>query len=160
MEWRSSTDKEKYGDMIGEVIHHTLYEDGSITNYDVKFGNRTIKNIPADKLESVKEQSHGHKPTNAGKAPSKKKEKIHGDKDVEEGILGGLAGFTMAGGLEPGEPLAKSLAGTYLGHKIQQYIYSKATNVENRLFYIQVLKKRSPVFIPIFIFNFFPFKIF
>ena len=29
-------------------------------------------------------------------------------------------------------------------HKIQQYIYSKATNVENRLFYIQVLKTKEP----------------
>ena len=28
-------------------------------------------------------------------------------------------------------------------HKIQQYIYSKATNVENRLFYIQVLKTKD-----------------
>ena len=124
MEWRSSTDKEKYGDMIGEVKHHTLYEDGSITNYDVKFGNRTIKNIPAVKLESVKMQEHSHSPTNAGKAPSKKKKKIHGDKNIKEGILGGLAGFGMTGGLEPGVPLAKSLAGTYIGHKIQQYIDS------------------------------------
>ena len=35
MEWKSSADKEKYGDMIGEVIHHTLFEDGTITKYDV-----------------------------------------------------------------------------------------------------------------------------
>ena len=60
MEWKSSTHKEKYGDMIGEVIHHKLMEDGTIPSYDVKFGNRTIKNIPADKLSVVKEQSHSH----------------------------------------------------------------------------------------------------
>ena len=30
-------------------------------------------------------------------------------------------------------------------HKIQQYIYSKATNVENKLFYVQILKKSSKV---------------
>jgi len=30
-------------------------------------------------------------------------------------------------------------------HKIQQYIYSKATNVENKLFYIQLLKKDEKV---------------
>ena len=30
-------------------------------------------------------------------------------------------------------------------HKIQQYIYSKATNVENKLFYIQVLKKSENI---------------
>ena len=37
--------------MIGEVIHHTLFEDGTITKYDVKFGNKTIKNIPTEMLE-------------------------------------------------------------------------------------------------------------
>ena len=60
MEWKSSTDKERYGDMIGEVIHHTLFEDGTITKYDVKFGNKTIKNIPADVLEVKKQQEHSH----------------------------------------------------------------------------------------------------
>ena len=60
MEWKSSADKEKYGDMIGEVIHHTLFEDGTITKYDVKFGNRTIKNIPTDMLEVTKIQKHKH----------------------------------------------------------------------------------------------------
>ena len=64
MEWKSSTDKQKYGNMIGEVIHHTLFEDGSITKYDVKFGNRTIKNIPTEMLEVVKMQEHSHE-TNA-----------------------------------------------------------------------------------------------
>ena len=33
MEWKSSTYKEKYGDMIGEVIHHTLFEDGTIDQF-------------------------------------------------------------------------------------------------------------------------------
>ena len=60
MEWKSSTHKEKYGNMIGEVIHHTLLEDGSITHYNVKFGNRTIKNIPANMLEASKIQKHKH----------------------------------------------------------------------------------------------------
>ena len=60
MEWKSSAHKEKYGDMIGEVIHHTLLEDGSITHYDVRFGNRTIKNIPANILEVSKMQKHKH----------------------------------------------------------------------------------------------------
>ena len=35
MEWKSSTDKEKYGNVVGEVIHHTLFEDGTISKYDV-----------------------------------------------------------------------------------------------------------------------------
>jgi len=60
MEWKSSADKERYGDMIGEVIHHTLFEDGTITKYDVKFGNKTIKNIPTAMLEVVKMQEHKH----------------------------------------------------------------------------------------------------
>ena len=63
MEWKSSTDKEKYGDMIGEVVHHTLFEDGTITKYDVKFGNKTIKNIPTNMLEVVEMQEHMHSST-------------------------------------------------------------------------------------------------
>ena len=60
MEWKSSTDKNKYGNIVGEVIHHTLFEDGTITKYDVKFGNRTIKNIPTEMLEVVNEKHHSH----------------------------------------------------------------------------------------------------
>ena len=66
MEWKSSTYKEKYGDIIGEVNHHTLLEDGSITHYDVKFGEKIIKNIPSDKLIVVKEQSHSHETDEPG----------------------------------------------------------------------------------------------
>ena len=60
MEWKSSADKERYGDMIGEVIHHTLFEDGTITKYDVMFENKLVKSIPADMLEVIKEKSHSH----------------------------------------------------------------------------------------------------
>ena len=60
MEWKSSTDKEKYGSVVGEVVHHTLFEDGTITKYDVKFGNKTIKNIPTAMLEVNKTQEHSH----------------------------------------------------------------------------------------------------
>ena len=63
MEWKSSTDKEKYGDVVGEVIHHTLFEDGTITKYDVKFGNKIIKNIPTAMLEVVELQEHSHEAT-------------------------------------------------------------------------------------------------
>ena len=63
MEWRSANDKNKYGNMIGEVIHHTLFEDGTITKYDVKFGNKTIKNIPTEMLEVVELQEHSHEAT-------------------------------------------------------------------------------------------------
>jgi Ran GTPase-activating protein (RanGAP) involved in mRNA processing and transport len=57
MEWKFSADKERYGDMIGEVIHHTLFEDGTITKYDVKFGNKT------NMLEVVELQEHSHEAT-------------------------------------------------------------------------------------------------
>ena len=63
MEWKSSADKKKYGDVVGEVIHHTLFEDGTITKYDVKFGNKTIKNIPTERLSVFEQQEHAHTPT-------------------------------------------------------------------------------------------------
>ena len=74
MEWKSSTHKEKYGDVIGEVIHHTLLEDGSITHYNVKFGNRTIKNIPTNMLEVTKLQKHQHAIKKMKKDKKKKKD--------------------------------------------------------------------------------------
>ena len=57
--WKSSVHEQKYG-KLGEVKHHTLFEDGTITKYDVKFGNKTIKNIPTDMLEVVNEKHHSH----------------------------------------------------------------------------------------------------
>jgi len=35
MEWKSSTDKNNYGNVVGEVIHHTLFEDGTIVKVRV-----------------------------------------------------------------------------------------------------------------------------
>ena len=49
----------KYG-KLGEVVHHTLFEDGTITQYDVKFGNKLVKSIPANMLEVKKQQEHSH----------------------------------------------------------------------------------------------------
>ena len=57
--WKDSVHEQKYGE-LGEVVHHTLFEDGTITKYDVKFGNKTIKNIPTEMLEVVKAQEHMH----------------------------------------------------------------------------------------------------
>tara|TARA_R110002012_G_scaffold70460_3_gene181487 strand:- start:1351 stop:1593 length:243 start_codon:yes stop_codon:yes gene_type:complete len=80
MEWKSSTDKEKYSDVVGEVIHHTLFEDGTITKYDVKFGNKTIKNIPTSMLEVVEQQEHMHSATEP--------EKDEDEDEAEEGSCG------------------------------------------------------------------------
>jgi len=41
-------------------MQHSLKKDGTITHYDIKFGNKLIKNIPAKLVESVKEQNHAH----------------------------------------------------------------------------------------------------
>jgi len=54
--------EQKYGE-LGEVVHHTLFEDGTITKYDVQFENKIIKNIPADMLEVTKMQEHSHEAT-------------------------------------------------------------------------------------------------
>jgi hypothetical protein len=70
MEWKSSTDKKKYGNVVGEVIHHTLFEDGTITKYDVKFGNRIVKNIPTNRLSVVEQQEHMHSATEPGETES------------------------------------------------------------------------------------------
>ena len=64
--------EQKYGE-LGEVVHHTLFEDGTITKYDVKFGNKTIKTIPADVLEVKKQQEHSH-------------EADEGEEDDDEGL--------------------------------------------------------------------------
>ena len=42
---------------------HTLFEDGTISKYDVKFGNKTIKNIPTAMLEVVELKEHSHEAT-------------------------------------------------------------------------------------------------
>ena len=83
MEWKSSTDKNKYGNVVGEVIHHTLFEDGTITKYDVKFGNRIVKNIPTEMLEACAEQSHSHE-ADGEYDKDKKKKKKKKKKDTEE----------------------------------------------------------------------------
>ena len=57
--WKDSVHEQKYG-KLGEVVHHTLFEDGTITKYDVKFENKIIKNIPANMLEVKDQQEHSH----------------------------------------------------------------------------------------------------
>ena len=62
MAWKDSVYEQKYGE-LGEVVHHTLFEDGTITKYDVQFENKIIKNIPADMLEVIEMQEHSHEAT-------------------------------------------------------------------------------------------------
>jgi hypothetical protein len=60
---KSSTLQEVYGvrgDRVGKVIWHSLRRDGTITQYDIRFGNKVLKNIPSKLVEAVKEAQHEH----------------------------------------------------------------------------------------------------
>jgi ribosome recycling factor len=48
---------------LREIIKEVIAENETITKYDVKFGNKTIKNIPTEMLEVVKMQEHSHEAT-------------------------------------------------------------------------------------------------
>ena len=52
---------------MGEVIWHSLTEDGQVEIVDIKFGNKTYENVSVKHLNPVSEKSHGH--------PRKKKPK-------------------------------------------------------------------------------------
>ena len=46
--------------MIGEVIWHSLKWDGTITQYDIRFGRKVIKGIPAGLVEAKHVKEHKH----------------------------------------------------------------------------------------------------
>ena len=46
--------------MIGEVTWHSLKKDGIITQYDIRFGKKVLRGIPASLVESIKEIQHEH----------------------------------------------------------------------------------------------------
>jgi imidazole glycerol phosphate synthase subunit HisF len=48
----------EYG--VGEVLRHTLNEQGKVQFFDVKFGNKVISNIPTHLLEKKKKKVHKH----------------------------------------------------------------------------------------------------
>jgi len=48
------------GDRVGEVTWHSLEKDGTITHYDIRFGRKTVSNVPADLVEAKKVQEHKH----------------------------------------------------------------------------------------------------
>ena len=61
---------------VGEVIWHSLTEDGKVEIVDIKFGNKTYENVSVKHLNPVQEKSHGH--------PRKKKKKVENKMTVEE----------------------------------------------------------------------------
>jgi len=46
--------------MIGKVIWHSLKRNGTITQYNIRFGKKVLRGIPAGLVESIKEQQHEH----------------------------------------------------------------------------------------------------
>ena len=60
---KSSTLQEAFGirgNKVGKVIWHSLMSDGTITQYDIKFGEKLVRNIPASLVESIEETQHEH----------------------------------------------------------------------------------------------------
>lgn len=45
---------------IGHPINHTLLEDGTVTHYDVEFGDVIVEGMPASVLEATVLETHGH----------------------------------------------------------------------------------------------------
>jgi hypothetical protein len=48
------------GEKIGKITWHSLDRNGAIGHYDIAFGQKTLKNVPANLVESVKEATHEH----------------------------------------------------------------------------------------------------
>ena len=48
------------GDRVGEVTWHSLTHDGTISQYDIRFGRKVIRGIPAALVEAEKVQEHKH----------------------------------------------------------------------------------------------------
>ncbi len=59
----SSALMERYGikkeNAIGQVLWHSLNENGEIGVYDMKFGDTVIRNLLAEDIEATIEESHG-----------------------------------------------------------------------------------------------------
>jgi hypothetical protein len=48
------------GNAVGKVTWHSLTRTGRIDRYNIRFGRKTIKNIPSALVEADKEQQHEH----------------------------------------------------------------------------------------------------
>ena len=74
----SSALMERYGikkeNAVGQVLWHSLNENGEIGVYDMRFGNTVVRNLLAEDIESIVEQDHKHdiKQVNDPKRSSKK----------------------------------------------------------------------------------------
>ena len=56
--------KRKGSSTIGEVLHHSLNEDGHISSYDVKWPDGSVDvGVPAVMLEELNKEVHEHETT-------------------------------------------------------------------------------------------------
>ena len=60
----SSALMERYGikkeNAVGQVLWHSLNENGEIGVYDMKFGNTVVRNLLAEDIEAIVEADHKH----------------------------------------------------------------------------------------------------
>ena len=116
MEWKSSTYKNKYGDVIGAVKHHTLLEDGSITHYDVQFGNKLVKNIPSSMLEATEMQKHKHAIEKLKKDDEELNEMAYSSPDAQKAIQKDLKIFSDLLGKTSQKVIKGMIDGVKSGH--------------------------------------------
>jgi len=69
----SESDEKRHGlaGNLGKCVWHSLDESGKVSHYDVQFGSKLIKNVPAQRLIVVSEANHMHE--TRPKRKSKKK---------------------------------------------------------------------------------------
>ena len=90
-EGRLSSDlQERYGisdeDAVGEVLWHSLNENGEIGVYDMKFGNTIVRGLLRENVEEAVVESHDKSDDDG-----KKKDTRHGvqnESDAERGKKG------------------------------------------------------------------------
>jgi|TARA_R100000149_G_C5815796_1_gene97154 hypothetical protein len=60
----SSALMERYGikkeNAVGQVLWHSLNENGEIGVYDMKFGNTVVRNLLAEDIKPIIEETHKH----------------------------------------------------------------------------------------------------
>ena len=60
----SSALMERYGikkeNAVGQVLWHSLNENGEIGVYDMRFGNTVVRNLLAEDIKPIIEEEHKH----------------------------------------------------------------------------------------------------
>ena len=67
---------------MGEVLWHSLTEDGKVERVKIKFGKNVYENVSVDHLKPLKMEAHGHSPEEE-KPVGKKKKKTEGNLKLE-----------------------------------------------------------------------------